>query len=464
MKKITVIFTVLLISCSQGGSGLEENKNDSMSKKKLTLITLDPGHFHAALVQKKMYDQIDPVVYVYAPEGQDVKDHLKRIEAFNSQPEDPTSWRDEVYTGPDFLEKMIERKQGNVVVISGNNLKKSDYITRSVDASLHVLADKPMVILPEQFPDLVGAFQLAAENNVLLYDIMTERYEITTLLQKELSAVTDVFGILENGSAEEPAITKESVHHFFKFVSGSPLIRPAWFFDVSQQGEGIVDVTTHLVDLTLWECFPETIIDHEEDVELISAKRWTTDLTPAEFQKVTGMEEIPGYLQKYVDEGLLKVYSNGEIVYKLRDIYAKVSVIWNYEAPEGGDTHFSMMRGTKSNLVIRQGAPENYQPVLYVEPKSDQDGFEEVLRKAVDLTLQEKYPGITLEKVSEQQWKVNIPASYKVGHEAHFSQVTEKFLNYLEQGNMPEWEVPNMITKYYITTEALRMARSEEYK
>jgi hypothetical protein len=46
----------------------------------------------------------------------------------------------------------------------------------------------------------------------------------------------------------------------------------------------------------------------------------------------------------------------------------------------------------------------------------------------VDQGLQEKYPGVTLEKLSEKQWKVNIPASYKVGHEAHFSQVTEKFL------------------------------------
>jgi predicted dehydrogenase len=157
-----------------------------MSGKKFTLITLDPGHFHAALVQKKMYDQIDSVVYVYAPEGQDVKDHLKRIEAFNSRPEDPTTWEEVVYTGPDFLEKMITQKPGNVVVISGNNLKKSEYITHSVEAGLHVLADKPMVILPEQFPGLVETFRLAEEKDVLLYDIMTERYEITTMLQKEL--------------------------------------------------------------------------------------------------------------------------------------------------------------------------------------------------------------------------------------------------------------------------------------
>jgi hypothetical protein len=48
-----------------------------------------------------------------------------------------------------------------------------------------------------------------------------------------------------------------------------------------------------------------------------------------------------------------------------------------------------------------------------------------------------------------------------VGHEAHFSQVTERFLDYLENKNLPAWEVPNMITKYYVTTQALEMAKAK---
>ena len=66
---------------------------------------------------------------------------------------------------------------------------------------------------------------------------------------------------MKPGSSEDPAVTKVSVHHFSKIVSGCPLQRPAWFFDVEQQGEGIVDVTTHLVDLVQWECFPEQILN-----------------------------------------------------------------------------------------------------------------------------------------------------------------------------------------------------------
>ena len=40
------------------------------------LMTVDPGHFHAALVQKTMYPQVSPDVHVYAPEGPDVTQHL----------------------------------------------------------------------------------------------------------------------------------------------------------------------------------------------------------------------------------------------------------------------------------------------------------------------------------------------------------------------------------------------------
>ena len=56
-------------------------------------------------------------------------------------------------------------------------------------------------------------------------------------------------------------------------------------------------------------------------------------------------------------------------------------------------------------------------------------------------------------------WIVQIPEKYHVGHEAHFGQVTKKFLRYLEEGRLPAWEVPNMIAKYYTTTAALEMAK-----
>jgi predicted dehydrogenase len=468
MKKTLIYLAagvILLASCKP------KNKQSDMDKSKATeftgaenevkLMILDPGHFHAALVQKYMYEQVDPGVHVYADEGPDVQNYISSIENYNSRSENPTSWELELYTGPDFLEKMLQEKPGNLMVVSGNNAKKTEYILEAVDAGLNVLADKPMVIEPEEFSDLEKAFRIAEENGVLLYDIMTERYEITSILQKEVSLLPSVFGELQPGTPEEPGITKESVHHFFKYVSGNPIRRPPWFFDATQQGESIADVGTHLVDLIQWEAFPGEILK-KKDVEMVSARTWPTELTPEMFKKVTGLEEFPEFLEKYIQEGILHASSNGEMIYKLKGIYAKVSVLWNFQAPEGtGDTHFSIMRGSKSDLVIRQGEEEGYIPMLYIEAKPEQDPakFSRVLEEAFTGKLLPKYPGIELERISEKKWRLNIPRDLRVGHEAHFAQVTEKYLDFLIAGEMPAWEVPNMIVKYYTTTEGLKLAR-----
>ena len=429
------------------------------AKGEVKLITLDPGHFHAALVQKKMYETVDPVVHVYAPEGKDVIEHLGRINGFNTRPENPASWIEKVYTGSDYLERMIHEKAGNVVVISGNNARKTEYIHMAVKEGFNVLADKPMAINTEGFSLLEEAFRIAEKNGVILYDIMTERYEITTILQRELSMIPEIFGGLVQGTVDDPAITKESVHHFFKYVSGNPLIRPAWFFDVRQQGEGIVDVTTHLVDLIQWEAFPEKIIERT-DVEMISARRWSTNLSLQQFNIATELDEFPDYLSDFIQDGILSVYSNGEMIYKIRGTYAKVSVTWNYQAPEGaGDSHYSVMKGNRCHLIIRQGQEEKYKPALYIElPNEANDATFQAELTGKFKTIEARYPGIKLIQLDQKKWMVEIPDIYKVGHEEHFGQVTEKFLEYLNEGRLPDWEVPNMLTKYYTTIKAYEMA------
>ncbi len=86
-------------------TGCQPSPKTENKLKPFQIITLDPGHFHAALVQKSMYPDVDSVVHVYAPEGADMKLHLGRIDGFNNRPENPTHWKEEVYTGSDFFEK-----------------------------------------------------------------------------------------------------------------------------------------------------------------------------------------------------------------------------------------------------------------------------------------------------------------------------------------------------------------------
>lgn len=459
-KIFAVLTAISLLGCSTN-KPTESVENEVTKANDIKLITLDPGHFHAALVQKSMYENVDSVVHVFAPEGNDVREHLKKIEAYNQRAENPTQWKEEVFTGEDYLQKMLAEKPGNVVVIAGSNKLKTEYINKSIEAGLNVFADKPMAINSASFEMLKKAFATAKEKDLLLYDIMTERFEITTLLQREFSRSPEVFGTLQQGTPQDPAVTKESIHHYSKMVSGSPLIRPAWFFDVEQQGEGIVDVTTHLVDLVQWECFPGQIIN-ESDIKITDARHWKTNITPAQFEKVTGLKSYPEYLKKDVDnKGTLGVYANGEINYQIKGVNAKVSVIWNFEAPAGaGDTHFSIMKGSKANLIIRQGKEQSYKPVLYIEPlNKDDKAFETDLKTGL-AKVQEQFPGIDVQR-SGDIWTVTVPEKYHNGHEAHFGQVTEKYLEYLQNKNMPEWEVPNMITKYFITTKALELAREK---
>jgi predicted dehydrogenase len=354
---------------------------------------------------------------------------------------------------------MLAEKPGNVVVLAGNNSRKTEYILKSIEAGLNVLADKPMAIVPSDLDNLRKAFAAAEANKVLLYDIMTERHEITTILQREFSQLPDVFGELKNGTPDDPSITKESVHHFAKTVAGAPLKRPQWFFDVRQEGEGIVDVTTHLVDLVQWEAFPEQTLA-PEDSTVLSARRWPTPLSPVQFKQVTGSESFPDYLAEDVKDGVLQVYANGDFTYRLRNVHAKVSVIWNFEAPPGtGDTHYSIMRGTKSNLVIRQGKEQGFKPVLYIEPADQTDP--DALESAVDAEigeLHDYFPEIKAIR-EDRHMVISIPEKYSVGHEAHFGQVTEDFLYHLQRGRLPDWEVPNMLTKYDTIMQAYSLSQ-----
>lgn len=458
-NKVRFLLTIYagIILIMNNGCHQESSKTEALENQKIQLITLDPGHFHAALVQKSMYAQISPVVHVYAPQGTEVNAHLQLIEKYNTRPDDPTAWKEEVYTGPDYLEKMFTQKAGNVVVIAGNNKKKTEYIKKSVEAGINVLADKPMAISSENFDTLKAAFASAQKNKVLLYDIMTERYEINNMIQKDLLQLTDVFGTLQKGTLEHPAVVKESVHYFFKSVSGKPLVRPAWYYDVEQEGEGLVDVTTHMVDLVQWGCFPDVTFDYKKDIQMLSAKRWPTVISPVQFKKSTLEESYPEYLKKYVYDSKLNVYANGKMNYTIKDVHSKISVVWNFEAPEGtGDTYFSLIKGTKADLIIRQGKEQQYNPVLYIEPVQLSPGYESTLKDQFK-KISEKYPGVAL-KPASKGWEVVIPDKYKIGHEAQFAEVTKKYLQYLNAGKLPEWEVPNMLAKYYTTTQALKVA------
>ena len=434
----------------------------AQQNKIYTIATLDPGHFHAALVQKTMYPNVDNNVYVYAKKSADLDMHLKRISDYNNRKENPTSWKEVLYTGDDFFKKMISDKKGNVVMLSGNNELKSTYILTSLQNGLNVLADKPMVIDANGFEKIKKSFEIAKQNKLQLYDIMTERLEINSILQRLFAQESEVFGVLEKGSKENPAIEKKNIHMLYKTVSGNVLTRPEWFMDITKQGEGIADVMTHVVDLVQWVCFPDQVIDYKKDIKIIDANHWPTNLTLSQFSALTRATKFPDYLQKQIiKDSILPYYCNGEILYQLKGTYVKTTTLWNYKSEYGaGDMYSSIMRGTKATLKIQQGPNESFKPVLYIIPNNNNAGFEKALQASVQ-KMQSQFEGVGIEKTKDG-YKVTVPAKFNENHEEHFARVVQAYLGYLDNNNMPNWEVPNMIAKYFTTSSALKLAQSKK--
>jgi predicted dehydrogenase len=451
---------VLLVAAVVGGVLLAAQEG-GRSMAQVRLMTLDPGHFHAALVQKEMYPGVAPRVDVFAPLGPDLIEHLNRISAYNHRGDRPTSWDLDVHTGPDYFERMLRDRPGNVVMLSGRNRVKIDRIAASVSAGLNVLGDKPWILKSDDLPKLEATLAEADKRGVVAYDIMTERFEITSILQRALVNDPAAFGEIVPGTDADPGVYMESVHYLMKVVSGAPNIRPPWFFDTSEQGEGLNDIGTHLVDLVQWTLFPDTAIDYRKDIQVLAAQRWPTTISQQDFQRVTREPRFPDSLGSAVKGQNLEYFCNTLVAYSLRGIHTKLNVIWDWEPPAGsGDTHFAFYRGTRARVEIRQGQADRFRPELYVIPTraAEKPQVLAAVQKKIS-ALQAQYPGVTVEDRGTEI-HVGIPDAFRVGHEAHFAQVTTNFLEYLRNRSaLPAWERPNMLAKYFVTTKGTEMSR-----
>jgi predicted dehydrogenase len=419
----------------------------------MRLIIADPGHFHAALLQKEMYPSLDRRVSVYAPLGRDAIDYLGRIALFNSRTENPTHWELDVHFSAEPMGELLRDKPGDIVVFAGRNRGKIDRIVKAIEAGFHVLADKPWIIASSDMQKLERALELAERKRLAAYDIMTERYEVTSELQREFVNDPEVFGALKCGSASEPGVEARSVHNLMKTVAGVPLRRPAWFFDIAEYGEGLADVGTHVVDLAQWTAFPDRAIDYRGEIEVIEGRRWPLTLSPRQFAQVTDEKR----------EAPLDYYCNNSVYYTLRGVHVRLEIVWQWQAePGAGDVYEAVFRGSRARAEIRQGEAEKHIPELYIVPLAG-------LRAAVFAAahrrvaaMQSRWPGLRAVEESDAL-RLAIPQKFRVGHEAHFAQVARRFFDYVQSPqSIPAWERPNMLAKYYVSTKGVEAGVSRE--
>ena len=424
-----------------------------MAADKHRLVVLNPGHFHAALTLRQPHPRLSDDVHVYATDGPDLENFLRMVRSFNQRADNPTRWNLHVYRGEDHFERLRSERPGDVVIIAGKNDSKMASIHRLHADGFFVLGDKPWLIDSGQ----IGELKEAASTPPLAMDIMTERHEIATRLQVALAAQPRIFGRLRNDS-DQPAISMESVHHLYKIVNGVPLVRPSWVFDVGVQGEGITDVTAHLVDLAQWFTGGGEAFDYGRDVELLSARQWPTGVPHDIFTRITGLDDFPGTLRRRVARGVLSYLCNAAMSFRLRGVTVAIESRWALAIPEGGgDTYYSLVRGTAADLIVEHSGRTHYVTELTVRPVDGRAGFAAALGNAI-LSLESAFPGLGIEPLAGE-FRIIIPNALRSTHEQHFAKVLDQFLSRIDGGELSDNFGHDLVAKYTLLIRAVELSR-----
>ena len=434
----------------------------------LRLVTVDPGHFHAALVQKWTYPEVSAEVQVFAPDGEELAAHLKMIDGFNARSENPTCWKENVVRDGNPLAVFsrwaasVPDPSNSVVVLAGRNDRKADYALAAVKAGMNVLADKPLAIDATGLEKLEEAVEIARKRRLAFMDLMTDRTDVHTRLTAALLREKEVFGDFRPSSPVNPAVVCESSHHFLKTVNGSELRRPSWYYDVARQGEGIVDVTTHVLDAIQRAVCPETELGRN-DVRICSARTWTTPVTIEDYRESTGYSEWPTALRSAVDaRNVLQCMANGNFTCSLRGVHAKVGVMWNVRDTVGdGDVFAATYYGTKCWLRVMPDSGHGTDMAVFIRLYDWLDRGR--LAPAVEAAmprLRKVVPGLRA-ACDRDGWRLDVPVESVVAHDPSFAAFTRVFLGWAANHDEPAKEYANLLVKYRTLVSAREMAHAK---
>jgi predicted dehydrogenase len=412
-----------------------------------TLAFLEPGHFHATLTLREAHPAVSPEVVVYATAGPGLDDFLALVDRFNRRAERPTRWRPRVRETPHPLAALLDERPGDLVVLAGRNRGKARVLARLHAAGFHVLADKPWLVEPE---DLAPIRDSLAGGSIIR-EMMTGRRDAVGRLVKRLVDDPALFGGFAPGGAAEPAIEQESVHHFEKLVDGAPLRRPWWFFDARVQGSGAVDIPTHLVDQSQW-----LVGSAGRPLRLLGARGWSTRVQVEAFARVTGAATVPPELEPMLERGALSVFCNAELVYALGDVTARIASRWEASTPPGGgDTARVVLRGRAAEIGVEQSAATGFRRRVTVTSRGDDARTARALADALARAGTEP-PGVGMRALGSGGFELEVPPA--PGHEAHFAELLDELLGWIDAGHRPAALAAETSAKYALLAEAAATA------
>jgi predicted dehydrogenase len=418
-----------------------------------TLTFLDPGHFHATLTLRTAHAAVSPEVFVYARAGPELDDFLALVERFNRRAERPTDWRPRVRLSADPLAQLLVERPGDVVVLAGRNGGKARVMRRLHASGLHVLADKPWLVEPADLAEI----RASLAGGPIAREMMTGRRDVTGRLVKRLVDDAALFGgFAADGAA--PAVEQESVHHFEKRVDGAPLRRPWWFFDPRVQGSGAVDIPTHQVDQAQWLLNADAAPG--DGPQLLAARGWSTRIPVDVFTRISGAAGVPPELRGAVEGDALRVFCNAELTYRLRGVTARAATRWEVSAPPGGgDTSRLVLRGRAAEIRVEQIAETGFRRRVVVEARGDGAAAGRHLARV--LTGGE-WPGVTARAVTAAIHEIGVPTALDAGHEAHFAELLDELLGWIDTGHKPAALATRTLAKYTLLAEAAAVTARDE--
>lgn len=414
-----------------------------------------------------------PRRHVYASPGPDRDKFVALVDAFNSRVENPTAWVLQLHGDAGSaaqLEQLVADGIASVVVLAGKNNSKLATISQLVTAGIHVLADKPWATNLDCLDDLTAATQPPEDSPAFAMDIMTNKHDTIARLRREIVHDPTLFGAFQI-DGDLPCVEIGSVHHLAKLVNGAPLQRPAWYYDVTVQGNGLVDITAHMVDQMQWLLAGSGSggghetgagFDYATDCELLAASTYDTEVPLALFSDSTGMEAFPellsGLLRESDPEGsgplwaggggetVLPLAANGKLHYKLRGVSVLHTAEWRPREPEGGgDLHTATLRGSVCEIAMRADEETGYKPELLLRPTATtEEGramFGEALQAAVARwSASPQFRGVSASWRDQNAtsaaggWVIDVPKEICPTHEEHFALVMEEFLDHIDDG------------------------------
>ncbi len=130
-------------------------------------------------------------------------------------------------------------------------------------------------------------------------------------------------------------------------------------------------------------------------------------------------------------------------------------------AAGAGDTHYAVYKGSRAKVEVRQSKADNYRTEVYVVANAAADRAAVLAAvKARVGALQGQWPGVAVDE-RHGEIHLSIPETFRVGHEAHFAEVTRNFLGYLRKPEtVPAWERQNMLAKSYVTTTGTELSHT----